>query len=65
MVDNPSANATCEFSMTDAFVYDRFVEECEQLAKRFGARFKPSRWLKARAALGQKFHADTDVSDAA
>ena len=43
----------------------RFVEECERLAKRLGARFKPSRWLKARAALGQKFHANTDVSTAA
>jgi 3-hydroxyacyl-CoA dehydrogenase/enoyl-CoA hydratase/3-hydroxybutyryl-CoA epimerase len=43
----------------------RFIEECELLASRFGARFKPSSWLKARAALGLKFHANVDVSDAA
>lgn len=43
----------------------RFVEECEQLARRYGARFKPSQWLKARAASGQKFHASADLSSAA
>jgi len=34
-----------------------FVADCDRLAKRHGRRFKPSRWLRARAAAGQAFHA--------
>jgi 3-hydroxyacyl-CoA dehydrogenase/enoyl-CoA hydratase/3-hydroxybutyryl-CoA epimerase len=33
-----------------------FVAECERLARHYGKRFKPSRWLKARAAAGQSFY---------
>ena len=34
-----------------------FIEECESLAKRYGPRFAPSRWLKDRAARGESFYA--------
>ncbi len=34
----------------------RFVAEVARLAKRHGPRFKPSRWLRARAAAGTPFH---------
>jgi 3-hydroxyacyl-CoA dehydrogenase / enoyl-CoA hydratase / 3-hydroxybutyryl-CoA epimerase len=43
----------------------RFVQECEQLARRHGARFQPSPWLTARTAAGQTFHTATDLSSAA
>jgi 3-hydroxyacyl-CoA dehydrogenase / enoyl-CoA hydratase / 3-hydroxybutyryl-CoA epimerase len=33
-----------------------FVERCQQLARRHGARFKPSRWLRKKAAAGERFH---------
>jgi len=33
-----------------------FVERCQQLARRHGPRFKPSRWLKKKAAAGERFH---------
>jgi 3-hydroxyacyl-CoA dehydrogenase/enoyl-CoA hydratase/3-hydroxybutyryl-CoA epimerase len=33
-----------------------FVEECNLLAKRYGKRFKPSRWLKERAGRGEAFY---------
>ena len=34
-----------------------FVAELAQLARRHGPRFRPSRWLRARAAAGTPFHA--------
>jgi 3-hydroxyacyl-CoA dehydrogenase/enoyl-CoA hydratase/3-hydroxybutyryl-CoA epimerase len=34
-----------------------FVAECDRLAHRYGERFRPSPWLRARAAEGQLFHA--------
>jgi 3-hydroxyacyl-CoA dehydrogenase / enoyl-CoA hydratase / 3-hydroxybutyryl-CoA epimerase len=43
----------------------RFVQECEQLARRHGERFQPSPWLMARAAAGQMFHTTIDLSSAA
>lgn len=33
-----------------------FVAECDRLADRYGERFRPSPWLRARAAEGQLFH---------
>jgi 3-hydroxyacyl-CoA dehydrogenase/enoyl-CoA hydratase/3-hydroxybutyryl-CoA epimerase len=39
----------------------RFVQECEQLAKQYGAHFQPSPWLKAHAASGQKFYDEAYV----
>jgi len=34
-----------------------FVAECDRLAKRYGKRFKPSKWLRARAERNEPFHA--------
>ena len=42
-----------------------FTDECARMAKRLGPRFKPSRWLMARAKSAQKFHdANQDQSAA-
>lgn len=48
-------------SYIDTLGLTRFVQECEQLAKQYGARFQPSPWLKARATAGQKFYAEAYV----
>jgi 3-hydroxyacyl-CoA dehydrogenase/enoyl-CoA hydratase/3-hydroxybutyryl-CoA epimerase len=44
-------------SYIDTLGIAEFVAECELLAKRHGPRFKPSRWLRKRAAEGKPFHA--------
>jgi 3-hydroxyacyl-CoA dehydrogenase/enoyl-CoA hydratase/3-hydroxybutyryl-CoA epimerase len=44
-------------SHIDTIGVREFVADCDRLAKRHGRRFKPSRWLRARAAAGQTFHA--------
>jgi 3-hydroxyacyl-CoA dehydrogenase/enoyl-CoA hydratase/3-hydroxybutyryl-CoA epimerase len=33
-----------------------FVAECDRLAKRYGKRFKPSKWLRERAERDEPFH---------
>ena len=33
-----------------------FVAECDRLAQTHGARFRPSDWLRQRAAAGATFH---------
>lgn len=33
-----------------------FVAQCDGLAERWGERYRPSAWLRARAAAGQTFH---------
>ncbi|MBM5811926.1 MAG: 3-hydroxyacyl-CoA dehydrogenase [Gammaproteobacteria bacterium] len=43
----------------------RFVADCEKLARRHGPRFRPSRWLRERAARGEPFHPVTGVRPAA
>jgi 3-hydroxyacyl-CoA dehydrogenase / enoyl-CoA hydratase / 3-hydroxybutyryl-CoA epimerase len=43
-------------SYIDTLGVEKFVDECTRLAKRHGARFKPSRWLKARAAENVEFY---------
>ena len=43
-------------SFIDTIGIAAFTEECSRMAKRYGARFKPSRWLLARAKAGRKFH---------
>jgi 3-hydroxyacyl-CoA dehydrogenase/enoyl-CoA hydratase/3-hydroxybutyryl-CoA epimerase len=43
---------------------ERFVNECDRLAKKHGRRFRPSKWLRERAADGAKFHS-TGASRAA
>lgn len=49
-------------SYIDTIGIGRFTAECAALARRHGARFKPSTWLKARAAAGTPFHAATEPS---
>jgi 3-hydroxyacyl-CoA dehydrogenase/enoyl-CoA hydratase/3-hydroxybutyryl-CoA epimerase len=33
-----------------------FIADCDRLAKKYGKRFRPSKWLRERATLGQRFH---------
>jgi 3-hydroxyacyl-CoA dehydrogenase/enoyl-CoA hydratase/3-hydroxybutyryl-CoA epimerase len=44
-------------SYVDTIGIRAFVAECELLAKRHGKRFRPSKWLKARAERNEPFHA--------
>jgi 3-hydroxyacyl-CoA dehydrogenase / enoyl-CoA hydratase / 3-hydroxybutyryl-CoA epimerase len=44
-------------SYIDTIGLREFVAECDRLAKRYGKRFKPSRWLRQRAERGEAFHA--------
>jgi 3-hydroxyacyl-CoA dehydrogenase/enoyl-CoA hydratase/3-hydroxybutyryl-CoA epimerase len=43
-------------SFIDTIGIREFVADCERLAKRHGKRFKPSKWLRERAARGEPFH---------
>ena len=43
-------------SYIDTIGIREFVAECERLAKRYGKRFKPSKWLRERAERGEPFH---------
>ena len=43
-------------SFIDTLGTTEFVAECERLAKQYGPRFEPSKWLKARAASNTKFY---------
>jgi 3-hydroxyacyl-CoA dehydrogenase/enoyl-CoA hydratase/3-hydroxybutyryl-CoA epimerase len=52
-------------SFIDTIGIAQFTQECNRMAKRYGPRFKPSRWLTARAKAGQKFHDLTQDKDAA
>ena len=52
-------------SFIDTIGIAEFTEECNRMAKRFGPRFKPSRWLLARAKAGQKFHGAAQDKSAA
>jgi len=44
-------------SYIDTMGIGEFVAECDRLAKRYGKRFKPSKWLRARAERNEPFHA--------
>jgi 3-hydroxyacyl-CoA dehydrogenase / enoyl-CoA hydratase / 3-hydroxybutyryl-CoA epimerase len=44
-------------SYIDTIGIGAFVAECDRLAKRYGKRFKPSKWLRARAERNESFHA--------
>jgi len=44
------------FSLIDTVGIAAFVAGCERLADRYGARYRPSAWLKARAACGERFY---------
>jgi 3-hydroxyacyl-CoA dehydrogenase/enoyl-CoA hydratase/3-hydroxybutyryl-CoA epimerase len=43
-------------SYVDTIGIRNFVAECDRLAKRYGKRFKPSKWLRARAERNEPFH---------
>jgi 3-hydroxyacyl-CoA dehydrogenase/enoyl-CoA hydratase/3-hydroxybutyryl-CoA epimerase len=43
-------------SFIDTVGIREFVAECERLAKRYGKRFKPSKWLRERAERDEPFH---------
>ncbi len=47
-------------SFIDTVGIEKFVAEAERMARLHGKRFKPSKWLKARAIAGQSFN--TSVS---
>ncbi|MES2258459.1 MAG: 3-hydroxyacyl-CoA dehydrogenase NAD-binding domain-containing protein [Pseudomonadota bacterium] len=44
------------FSLIDTVGIKVFVQRCDSLADRFGERYRPSAWLKARAASGENFY---------
>ena len=52
-------------SYIDTVGVRNFVAECDRLAKRYGKRFKPSKWLRERAERNEPFHPATDASRAA
>jgi 3-hydroxyacyl-CoA dehydrogenase/enoyl-CoA hydratase/3-hydroxybutyryl-CoA epimerase len=43
-------------SYVDTIGIRKFVAECDRLAKRYGRRFKPSKWLRERAERNEPFH---------
>jgi len=43
-------------SYIDTIGIRAFVAECERMSKRYGKRFKPSKWLKQRAERNEPFH---------
>jgi 3-hydroxyacyl-CoA dehydrogenase/enoyl-CoA hydratase/3-hydroxybutyryl-CoA epimerase len=43
-------------SFIDTVGIKQFVAECDRLARRYGKRFKPSKWLRERAERGVAFH---------
>jgi 3-hydroxyacyl-CoA dehydrogenase/enoyl-CoA hydratase/3-hydroxybutyryl-CoA epimerase len=43
-------------SLIDAIGIAAFVAECDRLAQQHGVRFRPSDWLRQRAAAGMSFH---------
>ena len=52
-------------SYIDTVGIRNFVAECDRLAKRYGKRFKPSKWLRERAERNEPFHPAADASRAA
>jgi 3-hydroxyacyl-CoA dehydrogenase/enoyl-CoA hydratase/3-hydroxybutyryl-CoA epimerase len=52
-------------SFIDTIGIRNFVAECDRLAKRYGKRFKPSKWLRERAERGEAFHPAESGSRAA
>lgn len=44
-------------SLIDTVGVSAFVSECDGLAQKYGERFKPSSWLRERAASGQGIYA--------
>jgi 3-hydroxyacyl-CoA dehydrogenase/enoyl-CoA hydratase/3-hydroxybutyryl-CoA epimerase len=52
-------------SYIDTIGVREFVAECDRLAKRYGKRFKPSKWLRERADRGEPFHPAPATTDRA
>jgi 3-hydroxyacyl-CoA dehydrogenase/enoyl-CoA hydratase/3-hydroxybutyryl-CoA epimerase len=52
-------------SFVDTIGIRDFVAECDRLAKRYGKRFKPSKWLRERAERNEPFHAAAGAQQAA
>jgi 3-hydroxyacyl-CoA dehydrogenase/enoyl-CoA hydratase/3-hydroxybutyryl-CoA epimerase len=50
-------------SYIDTLGIRNFVAECDRLAKRYGKRFKPSKWLRERAERNVAFHPAADGGD--
>ena len=50
-------------SYIDTLGIRNFVAECDRLAKRYGKRFKPSKWLRERAERNEPFHPAADGGD--
>jgi len=48
-------------SYVDTVGIRNFVAECDRLAKRYGKRFKPSKWLRERAERNEPFHPASNV----
>lgn len=46
-------------SYIDTLGAENFVEICDDLADRYGKRFRPSEWLRQRAATGRQFLTET------
>ncbi|MDB5870153.1 MAG: 3-hydroxyacyl-CoA dehydrogenase, partial [Polaromonas sp.] len=44
------------FSLVDTVGLPKFVSACNKLADRWGERFRPSAWLRERAAKGERFY---------
>jgi 3-hydroxyacyl-CoA dehydrogenase/enoyl-CoA hydratase/3-hydroxybutyryl-CoA epimerase len=51
-------------SYVDTIGIRSFVAECDRLAKRYGKRFKPSKWLRERAERNEPFHPAAGGSEA-
>jgi 3-hydroxyacyl-CoA dehydrogenase/enoyl-CoA hydratase/3-hydroxybutyryl-CoA epimerase len=52
-------------SYIDTIGIRAFVAECDRLARRYGKRFKPSKWLRQRAERDEPFHPVPGASRAA
>jgi 3-hydroxyacyl-CoA dehydrogenase/enoyl-CoA hydratase/3-hydroxybutyryl-CoA epimerase len=44
------------FSLVDTVGLPQFVGTCDKLADKWGERFRPSAWLRERAAKGERFY---------
>ena len=44
------------FSLVDTVGLPKFVVACDKLADKWGERFRPSAWLRERAAKGERFY---------
>src|SRR5690606_26095178 len=44
------------FALIDTFGIARFVAKCDELADKYGDRYRPSAWLRERASKGVRFY---------